>query len=167
MRLRFRRPSLLSAGAALVTFSLLCGLGTWQVQRLGWKEDLIDKRMARIDGPLITAAELSSDLDAIEYRRLTVLGDYDHETEMLLSASKREGTSGTNLVTLMRLTEPAFLAGQTLVVDRGYIPLDRREPSSRPQTRQRGSVEVSGWIRKSWPPGLVFTPENDFPADTC
>jgi len=54
--------------ATLVAFAILCGLGTWQVRRLHWKQDLL----ARIDklkaappvplGPVLAAAERGQDV---------------------------------------------------------------------------------------------------------
>ena len=49
--------------AALIAFSILCGLGSWQVQRLHWKEDLL----ARIDrlktAPAIPLADALASAD--------------------------------------------------------------------------------------------------------
>jgi surfeit locus 1 family protein len=55
----------------------------------------------------------------------------------------------------------ARLAGGSIViVDRGFIPLDRKDPATRPQCEQKGSVDIVGIVR--WPETRgLFTPADD------
>ena len=45
------QPTFWSSVCALAGVAVLLGLGTWQLQRLGWKENLIDERVSRSQGP--------------------------------------------------------------------------------------------------------------------
>ena len=56
---------------------------------------------------------------------------------------------------------PARLAGGSLViVNRGFVPLDRKDPASRAQGESHGSVDIVGIVR--WPETRgIFTPADD------
>ena len=56
---------------------------------------------------------------------------------------------------------PVRLAGGSLViVNRGYVPLDRKDPASRAQGEPHGSVDIVGIVR--WPETRgMFTPADD------
>jgi surfeit locus 1 family protein len=56
---------------------------------------------------------------------------------------------------------PAQLAGGSIViVNRGFVPLDRKDPATRAQANQRGTVEIVGVMR--WPETRgLFTPADD------
>ena len=64
--------------AALVALVILCGLGTWQVQRLHWKVALIDRVTAGLKAEPVPApgpkAWPTLDLGAIAYQPVTVTG---------------------------------------------------------------------------------------------
>jgi surfeit locus 1 family protein len=56
---------------------------------------------------------------------------------------------------------PAQLAGGSIViVNRGFVPMDRKEPSSRAEGQPRGIVDIVGVMR--WPETRgLFTPADD------
>ena len=159
--------------AATLSFIILCGLGTWQVHRLSWKEDLIATRVARIDGPEIVFS-LGSDgrpilppIHEIEYRPWRISGHFDPATNVLLSATRIDGRTGSYRVSFLTITAPEEFSGRRIAVDRGFVPL-QRDPETGAQTdstQDGGIVEaspevsVSGWIRGDWRPGWL-TPAN-------
>jgi surfeit locus 1 family protein len=56
---------------------------------------------------------------------------------------------------------PARLAGGgTVIVNRGFVPADRKAPGSRPQSVADGVIDVTGLMRWPEPRGL-FTPGDD------
>lgn len=136
-----RRRKILAVLAALPVFALLCWLGTWQLQRLQWKEAILARIDASMEGdpqPLLDSAE--------PFTRVVVSGRFDYVREAMLGVEVRDGVLGTNLVTpLVRQIGPPIL------VVRGWIPLGGPQPRlNRPQDQ----VEVTGWIRPSEKPGL-------------
>lgn len=145
----------------LIALAVLIGLGTWQVERLFWKEALIDTIERRIHGPaedlgVIVAAEQSS--GDIDYRPVRVTGIFDHSGERYF-LSTHEGEAGWNVYT------PLLVAGQDLAVfvNRGFVPYALKEPSARPEGQIAGLVTVEGLARNRVTdnPGGALMPDND------
>jgi surfeit locus 1 family protein len=135
-----RRPVLVAFLAAIPVLGLLLFLGTWQLQRLAWKNDLI----ARIAASEARPAEPLGESPAM-LARVRVTGRFDHAREATLGVSTRGPVLGTHLVTpLLREGAPAIL------VDRGWVPLDRAGPVARPE----GAVTVEGWVHPGDRAGL-------------
>jgi len=144
--MRWRRL-LLPLLFALPVLALLLGLGTWQVQRLAWKNDLL-ARIAEAEAatpvPLDTAIPQT-------YARVIVTGRFDYGREALLGLEVRGTMLGAHLLTpLLRNGAPPIL------VDRGWVPLERSLPVARPE----GEVAVTGYVREGAAAGS-FSPADD------
>ncbi|KAI9286939.1 SURF1 family-domain-containing protein [Umbelopsis sp. AD052] len=134
------------------------GLGSWQVQRLRWKTHLIEDmedRMARPPIPLPKRVNAQAVKD-FEYRRVKVSGVYDHAREMLLGPRTRgDGNSGYFLITpLVREN------GSIVLVKRGWVPTEKKDPSTRPESLTQDVQEVEGLLRHTEMKNS-FTPDND------
>lgn len=154
---RIRRwPVLLAAGLAFV---VLTGLGTWQVQRLAWKEDLIATMQQRIALPpveLVAGLKADPDLSHEEYRSVRVAGTFDHAFERHFFATYK-GETGYYVYTPLKLDD-----GDWLFVNRGFVPYDRKDPATRPDGQVTGRVEITGLLRTALaekPSSMV--PDND------
>ncbi|MFT3721468.1 SURF1 family protein [Pseudorhodoferax sp.] len=156
---RRRGLPLLAAAAALLCV-LFAALGTWQVQRLSWKKDLIARVQARVHappGPPPPAAEWPAVLAApagYEYRRLRLQGQFLHEDETLVQAATALG-AGYWVLTPLRQAD-----GSLVLVNRGFVPPAARAPDARGAPAPRGEVVVVGLLRISEPRG-GFLREND------
>jgi surfeit locus 1 family protein len=149
-------PLLVAAGLAFV---VLVGLGTWQVQRLAWKEGLIaaiEARTALEPVPVDAILRMIAAGEAIDYRPATVTGRFEHDREQYFLATYR-GASGWHVYTPLVLVD-----GRRLFVNRGFVPYDRRDPESRPEGRIEGEVTVSGLARAA-PAGKpsAIVPDNE------
>jgi surfeit locus 1 family protein len=144
-------PTLISLPALIV----LLGLGTWQMQRLAWKEGIIRAFSERISADPLTGAPSGRPLEEIEYRRVRLSGRYINDREMFLAGRTFNGRGGWAILTPFRTDD-----GALVVVDRGWVPLDRKDPRTRPQSLIEGPTTVEGIIRR---PNLrtYFTPENE------
>lgn len=135
-------------------------LGTWQVQRLGWKANLIAKFEDRlVREPLPLPPRIDPDaIHDFDFRRVWARGRYRHDQEMLIGPRMRDGEDGYMVVTpLERLDEGD---GSTVLVNRGWISKKHRHQASRsPDTLPRGEVVVEGLLREPWKKNM-FTPEN-------
>jgi len=100
--------------------AVLIALGTWQVQRLAWKEDIlanIDARLAQAP----TAIDLTMTEDADEYRRVTVSGTPTGEELHVLVSGTAAGT-GYRVVSKF-VTD----AGDAILIDQGLLALDNKD----------------------------------------
>jgi surfeit locus 1 family protein len=131
-------PSLFAGGAFLV----LLGLGTWQVERLFWKQGLIAQRQAAVTAAPIDLPPSLEAARALEYHRVRVTGRFVNDRELFLGATSPDGRAGYQVITPLRLAD-----GRTLLVNRGFIPQDRKAPESRAAGELDGEVAVTGLLR--------------------
>ncbi|MGY3603274.1 MULTISPECIES: SURF1 family protein [unclassified Bradyrhizobium] len=155
------RPSALSlllVALAALGVVALTALGVWQLERRTWKLALIDRveqRQHAAPQPIPApsswhAITASSD----EYRRVTVSGHFLHERETLVAAVTDYGR-GFWVLTPLQTTD-----GVTVLVNRGFVPPERREPSTRREGNPPGIVSVTGLLRITEPEG-GFLRSND------
>lgn len=143
----------------LVAMAMLLGLGFWQLQRLGWKRELlatIDARMAE-PAALLPAGDM--DPRQWNYRHVTLMGAYLHAREMHVHGIGPDGQPVWRIVTpLIRQTGPAVL------VDRGWVPAAAIMNGTEVEiARPTGQIRLSGTARMVEKRG-AFVPDNR-PAD--
>jgi surfeit locus 1 family protein len=142
-QLKFRPtfwPTIMTVPMVLV----MIGLSIWQVERLHWKEGLIAERHGRISAAPIDLPAAGGDLDKIEYRRVAITGHYLHDHELYLAARSMNDNVGYHIITPFVLG-----SGETVLVDRGWVPTAKKLPESRPEAQQTGDLTVDGVIRLS------------------
>ena len=142
---------------ALPAFALLVGLGTWQMQRLAWKEELIAQITARTHQPPVALAELEKQVKpgGLEYARARVRGTFLHDREQFLWEPDPRQGPGYHVYTPLRLGE-----GRYVLVNRGYVTEAKKAPSSRAEGQLSGEVEIVGLLREPIVRGW-FSPEHD------
>jgi surfeit locus 1 family protein len=150
-------------GVCLVLLAVaLAALGTWQVERLAWKRDLIarvDQRVHARPAPAPGRAgwdRVNAAND--EYRRVTAAGTLANDRETLVYASTVLGP-GYWVMTPLMLAD-----GTAVLVNRGFVPTDRRDPASRREGELSGTVEITGLMRMTEPKGSLLQ-SNDIAAD--
>ncbi len=145
-------PTVLTALMLVV----LLGLGTWQVQRLQWKENLIATIEVRTHEAPINVVNIS-DPKVADYRSAEASGIFQHDHEFYMTAISLSGEGGYHVLTPLQLDN-----GQYLLVDRGWIPYDLK--GSGKYFQQAGSVTVKGLLRI---PTLGWmTPKQDYVKGT-
>jgi len=143
----------------LAAFAVLLALGTWQVQRLHWKEGLIatiDERIASAPRPLAEIEARLADAGDVDYWPVTVSGTFRHDGERHFFATHR-GQSGYFVFTPLALGD-----GRLVLVNRGFVPFDRKDPASRAEGQVEGVQTVTGLARnrvEEKPNSLM--PDND------
>ncbi|KAI1307464.1 SURF1 family protein [Xylaria venustula] len=147
---------------ALIPITALV-LGTWQVQRLGWKTELIARYEDRLVQPPLPLPP-RVDPEAIhdfDFRRVVARGRYRHDQEMLIGPRMRDGESGYMVVTPLE-RDPGGNDGKgntTVLVNRGWISKTLRRQGDRPEGLPTGEVVVEGLLREPWKKNM-FTPDN-------
>jgi surfeit locus 1 family protein len=131
---------------ALAGVALCVRLGIWQLDRLAQRQAqnaLIDARMAQPALPLDGAA---LDPQAMDYRPVEARGVYDPAQEIVLRNRALDGAPGVHVLT------PLHLSGSDIavLVDRGWLPLERSSPEQRrTYAAAPGVVVVQGIARRS------------------
>ena len=158
-----QRSTLLRLALLLLALAACAGfvaLGSWQVQRLHWKQDLIARVGQRVhaapvpapgpqDWPRVSAA-------ADEYRRVKASGT-------LLTAQAAKVQASTELGSGYWLMAPLRAAdGSVIMINLGFISMEQAR-SALP-LQPAGAFEVSGLLRIS-EPGGGFLRDNDPAAD--
>jgi surfeit locus 1 family protein len=144
---------------AVTGFVVLVGLGTWQVQRLQWKEGLIlaiDQRTHSAPRPLADVEGKFTATGDVDYEPVEVRGVFDHRKERHFLAT-HDGASGFFVYTPLNLAD-----GRSVFVNRGFVPYDRKDPATRRQGQVEGEVTITGLARDPLtekPSSLV--PDND------
>lgn len=149
------RPRLWPTLISLPMIAVMLFLGGWQLQRLAWKEGLIERLESRMYDAPIAPPAAGVDIDDAEFRRVRAEGRFLNDQEMFLTGRPEKGTVGLHVVTPFVTGD-----GRTLLVNRGWIPDDRRDPAKRPNSQPEGTVTLEGIVRK---PSLrnAFTPDNE------
>ena len=159
--------------ATAITF----GLGTWQVFRKRDKEALIAHVNERTRAPVLALpsalrfddAELVALANDLEYRRVQVRGRFlGHASRHALRVAPRQcaGENGFQLVQAFERADD----GSVLLVNRGWLPAtllhdaDALAREVDALDAQRGTVTVTGFVRRSDRPGR-FVPANNVRAN--
>ena len=137
----------------LLAFLLLSGatfvaLGLWQVERLGWKRDLVARVDARVHAPAVEAPRRAawpavSAADS-EYRHVAASGRFVADADTRVQAVTVQG-AGYWLLTPLRRDD-----GSVLLVNRGFVPPDA---SAQALAAPTGEVRVHGLLRLPEPGG--------------
>jgi surfeit locus 1 family protein len=146
-------PTLIAA----VMLAALLGLGTWQVERLQWKRNLltaIHERMQmqpedvrglapvymRADGLRETSTRIALGDD--DYRPAAAAGLFANDKELYLTSISLKGEGGYHILTPMMLADERWI-----LVDRGWVPYDRQSPATRRAGELDEPVTVVGYLR--------------------
>lgn len=164
------QPSPARSTLVLSSLGLLCALavaamtalGMWQLERRVWKLKLIEEIAQRVQAAPIEAPgpsqwpRVSADADA--YRRVRLAGQYLNDRETLVHAATRLG-AGYWVLTPLRT-----VGGFTVLVNRGFVPTERREAATRTAGLISAGTVVGGLLRVTEPNG-AFLHANDPAAD--
>ncbi len=145
----------------IACIALLLSLGIWQVQRMQWKQALLQTYSTeyareplenRFDRD--SFAEIAVKTPPMEYG--SVRGHFHHDLEILIGPRTHEGQPGYHVIT------PFSLAGGNgrVLVNRGWVPLDQADPAKRLENQIEGMMVLTGMARLPDKPN-PFTPAND------
>ena len=133
----------------LLGLCILCALGTWQIQRLTWKNDLI----SRLDAAYESSASTALDLDNInqDYVYGRIKGRFMPDNALLLGPRTQDKKIGHDLIV------PLKTGNRTLLINMGWSDWPLGEmPIHHLQNRNvwfDGMIITPGWNS--------FTPPNE------
>lgn len=141
--------------ATTIAFAILIGLGTWQVRRLAWKEDLL-ARVAALQAaparPLETVLSRGGDMDFV---RVTVVCPGLAAAPGVELYTLRDGQVGSRLISACRLSRGPFGA---ILVDRGFVG-DNTAERPAVDAASQAPLTLIGVLRKP-ERGNLFSPPN-------
>lgn len=139
-----------------LAFSGFIALGTWQVKRLYWKLDLIERVSQRVTAPVVATPgpekwpTITAKSD--EYRHVTATGTYLYDLTTRVQATTELG-GGFWLLTPLKLTD-----GPVILVNRGFVSTGTTEsPKFQGESEM---IQVNGLLRMT-EPGGGFLRDND------
>lgn len=143
----------------VILTGILLALGTWQVKRLSWKLDLIAQVEQRahaepVEAPPVSQWASLQDPSTYEYRRVRLTGTFQHQNEVQVYTVSDQGPGYWVLTPLQRED------GSLVLINRGFVPTDKREPATREEGEVPGTVSVVGLMRAPETGGL-FLRAND------
>ena len=137
----------------ILACAILSGLGLWQIQRLNWKQGLLEEIAARLLAEPVPLPDRPTEADD---QFLQVLLDGRMQADELhVLTSRRPYGPGFKVVSAFELAD-----GRRIMVDRGFVPERLKDPTSR-RFDLPATMEISGTL--FWPNETdSFTPEPDF-----
>ena len=127
---------------------LFLSLGTWQLYRLQWKQDLI----SQIDQGLKSTPIKYSNKIKNDYQRVVLNGKYNYENQIYLYSLNAKGQPGFDVITPFKTIE-----GDNVLVNRGWI---NKEMKNKTEINLSNKSEIYGLLRKIIKKN-IFKPEND------
>jgi len=128
--------------------TLFCFLGTWQLYRLEWKQDLISE----INFGLKSKPIKYSNSISKNYQRVVLEGRYNFSNQIYLYSLNEKGQPGFDVITPFETSK-----GEDILINRGWI---RKEFKNKPKINLVKKNKISGLLKKN-PKKNIFKPEND------
>jgi surfeit locus 1 family protein len=149
------RPIFWPTVFSLAILAVSLGLGIWQMERREWKRGILDRiAVNQAAAPISLDELLKGDPLRHEYGRVTVAGTFVHDKEFYLAARSLKNKVGLQVVTPLRTDD-----GRIVLLDRGWIPQESKDPARRAAGQVQGRVELTGIVRRNQE-RRQFAPEN-------
>ena len=114
-----------------------CVLGTWQLYRLQWKNELINQ----INSGLKSSPIKYSSLINKNYQRVSLEGLYNFSNQIYLYSLNEKGQPGFDVITPFKTTE-----GQNVLINRGWI---NKELKSDNKINLATNKKIQGLLKKN------------------
>ena len=146
----------------IAAVAVMVRLGFWQLDRLDQRRAFNSRVEAQLAEPTLELEDENLELDLynMEYRDAIIVGEYDHERQVVLRNQDWQGRLGVHLLT------PLVINGsqQAVLVDRGWIPYEDFTAGKLDQFDNPGLVEVNGTVRRSQSKSLIGGRADQIPA---
>ncbi len=114
------------------------------MKRLEWKEELIALTIARTTAPPSDLDEIEQEWQVsndVDYMTTSLRGEFKHDQEMYYY-NTWDGRAGWNVITPLQLED-----GRFVLLNRGFVPLELRDPQLRKEGQITGQVTIDGLAR--------------------
>ncbi len=136
---------------------VLCALGTWQLHRLEWKQDVLAAIDKEYETDSLTRSLVVADMSSkvLRFKRGYLVGSYQNDKEILLQSRTYKGVPGYHVLVPLILTEDRG----SILVNRGWIPIESDRKPDFQMARTDKSVKIGGILRSA-PEDNAFVPYN-------
>ena len=128
--------------------TLFCALGTWQLVRLQWKNNLINQISEGLKSP---ALNYSNKINT-NYQRISVNGEYDFEKQIYLYSLNENGKPGYDVITPFKTQ-----GSENILVNRGWIETVQKNES---RINKTTTTKIQGLLLKNVKKN-IFKPDNE------
>lgn len=134
----------------LIAFITIIFLGVWQVKRLSWKEQLIDRIHINTSLPPLSLPFNGIPEEDTEFRYIDVSGHYMHAQEIFVGSKYYKNEPGFYLIT------PLLMSDNTVIlINRGWVKSIKEADVYRPSEE----IKIAGVVRKGDKP--IWLVNND------
>lgn len=139
----FTRPRVVAWFFFIAAFSTCVALGTWQVERLKWKEGII-RALAEANAkePLTALPKTAEELAPLQFRKITLSGTWRGDVEFHIAPRYFRDKFGYHIITPFKLADD-----RVVLVNRGWVPAKKKDASTRPETSVKGRATIHGLVR--------------------
>ena len=123
------------------------GLGTWQIIRLNWKNNLILEIENSLKNPPVELAQSKKE----NFLKIKTSGSIDFDKQIYLYNLNESGTPGFEVI------NPITIGDENFLINRGWIPFEKKGTQEINEFDQKniiGTLKLQG--RKN-----IFKPDND------
>ena len=138
--------------SALIT---LPNLGLWQLDRLEWKNELLNNISSRQSAENITFP-YNERIKDFEYRNTSVEGKFIENTQTFFFRPNLSGQSGYNVVSAFKTIDDSVI-----YLDIGWIPFEQKENIDYLDIDYNKNFSLKGILISSKQRN-IFSPENDY-----
>ena len=139
----------------IFSFLILVSLGTWQIKRLIWKENLINFYNNQYQNSAFNLDSVKLIPKNIQFRRVNTTGVFLNKKEVHITGKTYEGNAGFHVVTPFEMED-----GRLILVNRGWVSENYRMPESRKFSLIEKTISIQGIARLPQKKGY-FVPENE------
>lgn len=144
----------------LIFIAIFLRLAYWQWERYQSKIPYLDRLKSNLSAPIIPFSQLGNldgqDWENYLFRRVEITGQYDCQHEMVLRNRRFGDVPGVFLLTPIRFNK----SNAAVVVQRGFVPLDKSKPSERAEFAVNGPVSITGLIKAGKQPFTFLQPKD-------
>lgn len=167
LRKMFQRKWVLTTLLVLAGTALCIRLGIWQLDRLEQRRAFNHQvESMRAMQALDLNQEQPENISAMEWRAVSVQGQYDFANQIALRNQYYNNEYGYHLMTPLVFDETSSGSGWAVLVDRGWIPAEGNSASSDwRKYDEPGTVSVQGQIRLGQTKPALGGVEDALPAN--
>lgn len=135
-------------------------LGIWQLDRLNQRIEINQQKLSQFDATILelNAEKLNSELPNYEYRSVEVVGEFQHNFQVVLSNKVWNNRIGVHLLTPLKILG----SDELVLINRGWISQEDSSQEDLWKFETLGEIVIHGIIRNS----LTIPPLNMAPNPT-